>query len=505
MADPPSLWSQLLDGWKSFANLASGDVAKVVGLWTAARSAVQTVAGGIAEVVTYEAIRDIQAKHLDHPLTPAVLADMAVRNIIGSEAGGSTAPILGNIDGHDLYAEAAFSGIDLQRMNALILDTGESYGILDALRLWNRGTYLHAANPNPDNSAGQPLYVQGGSQAQLYGITENELDTVIHYSRVRDQFIADLKLLSKSTLSPADAVEVAVKEVMSVDDAQALYAAAGGMPEQFHMMVDASGDSAGMEHAMELFNHGLITAATLQRVLGMSRINPRFYDLYLPQGNALPLMSQRWLAPYEISEAAKVGSATPAEATKWLTQAGYPADQVAAFVQTLTPTAVAKPKEETASMVLEEYQAGMLTQATATTALTNLGYAAAAVPFLLQYAQARQVISARNTAVSRIRTGYLLSLTTQDQARNELAQVGVPATAVNTLVADWTAEAAVPHTALSVAEIGWFVEHATIPLSQGETLWKMRGLTEADVALMAKRYPPPPPVTPPATVSNTGL
>lgn len=500
-----SMWEQLLDGWKSFANLASEDVAKVVGLWTAARAAVGTVASGIAEVATYETVRNTQAKYLDKELTPAVLADMVVRNIIASDAGTSTTPILSNIDGHDVYAEAAFSGIDHERLNALILDTGESYGILDALRLYNRGQYLHAANPNPDTDAGQPLYVEGGSQAALYGITEPELETVIHYSRVRDQFIADLKLLSKNTLTPADAVEIAVKQIMSTDDAQDLFAAGGGIPEQFHLLVDAAGDSAGVEKAVELAAHGVITQAQLQRIVGMSRMNPRFYYLTEPDAAGNIPLNTKWLPPFEIKEAVAANPALAPQAMQWMTEAGYPADQAKAFAASLTPATVAKAKTETEAMVLEEYQAGLLTQAEASTGLTNLGYSAASIPFLLQYAQAKQVISARNTAVSRIRTGFLLQLTTADQARSELAQVGVQATAVNTLIADWTAELAVPHTALSIAEIGWFVEHGTITLAEGESLWKMRGLTAADVALMAQRYPPPAPKATTGTTSDTGL
>lgn len=185
-------------------------------------------------------------------------------------------------------------------------------------------------------------------------------------------------------------------------------------------------------------------------------------------------------------------------------QQGYPQDQAAAFAASLAAAPTAKAKEETAAMVLEEYQAGLLSQDQATTALSNLGYATAAVPYLLQYAQAKQVIAARNTAITRIRSGYLLNLTTEDQARNELSQVGVPATAVTTLIADWTAELAVPHTALTVAEIGWFVEHGVITEAQAQSYWKMKGLTDTDVALMAQRYPAPPPVAPEAPAGSGG-
>jgi hypothetical protein len=249
---------------------------------------------------------------------------------------------------------------------------------------------------------------------------------------------------------------------------------------------------------VELAAHNVISAETLSAVLHMSRMNPRFYPLaeQLPDGT-YPL-NTKWLPPFEIKEAATAGQIDVATATKWMMQNGYPADQAAAFAKTIAGTAPAKAKEETAAMVLEEFSAGMLTNAETTTALTNLGYTAAAVPFLTQYATAKRVMAARNTAVSRIRQGYLLGLTTADQATNELSQVGIGATAITAYIADWTAELAVPHTALTVAEIGWFVEHGVITEAKAEQLWKMKGFTADDVALMAQRYPPP--ATPPPAV-----
>jgi hypothetical protein len=75
---------------------------------------------------------------------------------------------------------------------------------------------------------------------------------------------------------------------------------------------------------------------------------------------------------------------------------------------------------------------------------------------------------------------------------------------VTTLISDWTAELAVPHTALTVAEIGWFVEHAVITPAEAQTLWRMKGLTDTDAALMAQRYPAPAPKAPAAPAGSGG-
>ena len=411
----PSIWTQISNTIGSLVTLSPDSLAKAWGLWTAAKAAVNTVASGVASAAVGKTIYDAQAHYQPNPLTPAVLADMVVRNIVPDSTGttGTSGdpnfppPRMSGVEGNTATEEAARSGLSGNRFAALAYATGESYGIVDALRMWDRGNYLHAVNPNTDTSPGQPLYVAGGSQATLYGITEAELDTVIAYSRVRDQFIPDLKKSAKSTISGADVVEAAVKQILSVDDAQDLYAAAGGMPEQFHMLVDAAGDSAGIEKAVELAAHGVISQSQLRQIVAMSRINPRFYYLTEPStatydnpGAETAPLNLKWLPPFEIKEAATAGVVSRDQALQWMLQQGYPQDQAAAFAGTITAAAGTTVKRESEAMIVTELTAGMLSQAEATTALTNLGYAPDAIPFVLQYAQARATITARNSAVS---------------------------------------------------------------------------------------------------------
>lgn len=511
----PSFWTNFVSILQSFATLDPDALAKAWGLWTAARAAVSTVASGVASAAVGSTIYKAQAQYVPNPLTPAVLADMVVRNILPDSTGTTGTPppgfpdprMPGGVSGNTATEEAALSGINGNRFAALAYATGESYGIVDALKMWDRGNYLFASNPGPSYATGTPLYISGGSQADLYGITEAELDTVIAYSRVRDEFIPDLKKSAKNTISPADAVEIAVKQIMSVADATNLYAAGGGMPEQFQMLVDSAGDSAGVEKAAELYGHGVITYGQLQQVVAMSRMNHRFYYL-AGIGTDGPTTSEpyqapfnlKWLPPYEIKEAATAGVVTQQQALTWMLEQGYPEDQAEAFAGTITSTSTATVKHETEAMVLTELQAGMITEADATTALANLGYASTAIPFLLQYAQAKAVISARNTAVSRVRAGYLAGAVTADQATASLSQVGVPQATITALLADWTAELSVPHTALTVAQIGKLLEENIITADEASSLWRLRGYSLTDVGYLFSLYPPP---TPPPSAAVT--
>ena len=203
-----SLGEDILNAIELIPSYTVEAIASLIGAITTAHQAIRTVATGIAAAVAQDAVNKANASYANVPLSPAVLADMAIRNLTFANA---SLPVDGG-----LVNEALLSGINPERFAAMVLDTGESYGIIDALRLWHRGTYLTGD----------------------YGIAEDELDTVIYYSRVRDQFIPDLKKLSWNTMSEADAINTLVKGKADQAQAMAWYQAAGGMPEQFEVLYE---------------------------------------------------------------------------------------------------------------------------------------------------------------------------------------------------------------------------------------------------------------------------
>ena len=484
----------------------AGDLAKAVGVWTAARAAVSTVASGVAAAATQATVAKANARYQGTPISPAALADMVVRNVLtgpGVPAANARVP---SVDGNTAEQEAALSGLSPERFAALVLDNGESYGILDALRMYNRGTLMPSLTPGPAYETGVPLYEGGQNLAQKYGISYDELLKVIHYSRVRDEFVPDFLKLAKSTLSGADAVELAVKEIVDKDTARSLFEAAGGVGEQFDALVDASGDSLGLEKAADLLAHGVIDEGQMKQIIGLSRANPRFYRYYLPDQTGVPPVVRKWLPIYELRVALETGMIGQEKALEWMKQEGYDGEQSALFLAAAQIGSLQNPKAESMAIILNEYTSNMLTEAEATTALEHLGYVGEAIPYLLQYAQSKAVISARNTAVSRVRAAYLLGLLTNDQATGDLGQLGVPAAAIRTLVTDWEVEKSVPHTLLTTAQIGKLVKDGAMDTATATRYWSMRGYTSEDIGWLFQIYPPPPgtgEVPPPAGSPGT--
>ena len=512
-----SLVTTLLNGWKAAIDNAPTALADALGLWYAARAALQTVASGVAAAVSQDTINQALAKYTYVPLSPAAIGVAAVRNVVPDPTGATGKPPpeyppaqFPSIDSHDIVAEAALSGMDLARLEVLLASTGESYGVIDALRLYNRYKGLWATAPNPDYTPGAPLYVAGTDLGPAWGIPLSEFDTVVARSDIRPEFVPDLLLLAKDSVTPADVVMMAVKEILDMPTATDLYAAVGGFPEQFPALVDAAGDAAGIEKAVALWMHGAITTSELTQILAMSRVNPRFYSLYTPlpstAGPVVPgqavdaaapttwetgwqiAANAKYLGAFEIGDLVKNGDITADVALQWLLQEGYPTDQAQTYASLGGKPSDAV-KQQTEAMVLDEYAAGMYTQAQATAALTNMGYTAAAIPVILASAAARMSIAARNEAVNRVKAAYLRGNITSNQVAIDLAELNIPATAITAYLGAWGVELATPTGHLSPSEIGWFLERGFLTPAQATARWQAGGLSAPDAQLLLNRYP----------------
>ncbi len=475
-----SIGDTLVGIWEGALQLVPESLGAALSAWETARQAIRTVASGVAQAATQSVINQVLAKYQDVPLTPAVLADMAIRNLTIPTDGGTIDP--------GLMLEASYSGYNPGRFAALVLETGEPYGIDQALSLWWNSQFLIAPEANTDTSPTAPLYASGASLASTYGITEDELTKVVHYSRVRDEFIPDLKLLPWSTMTKADAIETVIKGKASQDLALALFVAAGGMPEQFQLLVDSAGDSIGVEKAVSLNAHGMITDQELAQVIYQSRINPEFYDV-------AKLTNAKWLAPYQIEKLLTNGVVDPTTVVTWLTEEGYPADQANAFVVAATAGTVHSVKAETQGIILSEYEAQVITADQATTALENLGYTADSIPFLLESYDARRALAMRNAAINRVRQAYVIYNITEAQAKADLVNLGLSTASIDQFLTYWTIEQQTNIHRLSAAQVGKLAEDGVITGDDAVTRWVQMGYAPDEADLLTYIYPPATPVT----------
>ena len=371
------------------------------------------------------------------PLPPADAAEAVMRGIR---------------DQADMTQEAAYSGYDETTFETLVHLTGEPPGPVDMLSLWRRGV-----------------------------ITEDFLDKAILFSRIKDEYIPTIKELAHSWMSPADAIELAIKGIVTLDDAKHFFTVAGGIEEQFDVLYLAAGNAIGADQAMNLWNHKLIDEAEVDRVLGRTRMNPTFYP-------TAKLLRHKYLSTHQVLQALKAGAVSAADATTWLLQDGVPQEQVSAIVAGTKPTSTTKHKSDTEALVVQQYVDKLLTEAEAEQALAQLGYDAADAKLILRTADAKRADSQLQGAVSSVRHAYLAHHITRLQASQDLDKLNVPAGARDQWLNAWDVEASTGTKTLSEAMVGNLAKKGIITYGKAIERWQAMGYSLDDSQLLAQHY-----------------
>src|SRR5271170_2378315 len=127
-----NLLTTFLDGWKAAIDNAPTALAQAVGLWFAAKAAIQTVAAGVAGAVSQATINTANAKYMGMPLSPSVLATGTVRGVWPDSSGGTgtlpsgypAAEYPNGVAGNTITEEAALSGLNGNRFAGMVAATG---------------------------------------------------------------------------------------------------------------------------------------------------------------------------------------------------------------------------------------------------------------------------------------------------------------------------------------------------------------------------------------------
>ena len=433
-------WEDFLKTWAE--NFVEDDIivmAGALGLFKAAMDVI-SMAGQIEAQGTINHLYSMQP---DAPISPQILADMVERNIVGQ----------------DWAAEhASWSGISNDLFDLMVKDTGEPPGIMEMLSLLRRGD-----------------------------LSESTFDQMVAYSRIRTEWTDQVKRLQYVTMSAADAINAVVKGVIDSDTGQTYFEHAGGMADQYQTLLDASGDAIGVEQVLNLWLHGYATSDDVKAVILHSRINPTFE----------PLAAQLWhkyMPAFQVERILKAGGCTPEQASTWMSQLGYSADQVAAFVAAGSGTAIVKAKEVTEAQILDLYEAQFITQQDATTLLTDLGYPATAINYILEVTDAKKALAQLNKARTAVQKAYIAGQLDEADARSELAQLEVPLEAVGQYITDWNIERKLAFKTLTMAEVGGAYKKGFITDADALARWSAMGYNSTDSGILLAIYGGPPPV-----------
>jgi hypothetical protein len=387
----------------------------------------------IMRVSSQTLINQLWQEALSVPISPADASDMVVRQILTRDEGAT---------------QAAMSGVSGSDFDNLVAITGEPPGPMDLLKLWLRGA-----------------------------IDKPTLEEAIRYSRIRDDYIAYVEQMAYSQMSPADAIELAVKQIVSNDDAAAYFERGGGLASDFNMLLDGAGNSIGAEAAMGLWNHGLIDQAEVERILAHTRINPSFYA-------DAELLRHKFLGVIQIQSMIKAGTVSEADATSWLLADGYEADQVAAFVGAHSSTGGSTAKSETMGLVTSLYTDHLLTATEAEAALLDIGYTTEIADLIVANVDAKRALAQTSAAVGAVRAAYITRRITRLAASGDLDSLGVPADARDQWLTDWDVELSTHVKTLSEAQIVAAVKKSVFTTAEALARLEQLGYSSGDATVL---------------------
>lgn len=425
-----------------------------------------------------------------NPIVTAIIANDPNTQLSPAEAAAAKVRGLGAIQ--DLNWEAARSGVDferfvvLQELNTTVLAPGEIIelyrrgilglddalkrlhrtgfdghhakellnlartliGMPDASAMWNRSIIdteelvrIGVANGYTDDEArkfaelgGEPPPPELLYAAYRRGIID--LDTLrrgIVQGPIRNEWFPLLEQMSMHPMTPEQAASAVTQGHMTIARGRQIAHEYGLNPEDFETIVETSGRPPGVEFAGEALLRGFITEDEFRAMFLESAIKNRYIDTIrkmvtrlVPQETARSLLSK--------------GVITEERTREILRQHGFAPEDIDSLIAASTVERTQAARDLSLSMVQELYTEQEITADDAMGMLQALGYDEQEAGWLLDLADLRRERTYRSAVVTRVRSGFVKGLITEESAVTTLDALGVPPARRDTLLSLWSIE-----------------------------------------------------------------
>lgn len=419
------------------ANLADRIIMRVLSL-------VAMVAGAIPAIghPTIERLRqDSLTRWPVTPIDPASCAD-AIQRAVLSEA--------------DWRGEAALSGVDPARLDALVGLAGNPPGPAELVDQWRRGLLDDAG-----------------------------LERGIRQGRTKNEWLGFYRALRHLPISVGDLVNAAVQNHLPRDQAAARADGLGITAADFATLYENAGAPPGVMEVLHLWNRGELSEAEVDQAIRESRLK----DKYLP---GIKRLAEYLPPPRTVTTLLAHGAITRAQAVDLFRRNGLTAELADAYAASAVHAKAATHKELATGQVTSLYADRLISRADATADLLRIGYAAAEAELLLDLADARARQKVRTQAVNRVRTLFVGRRIDRATAESDLAKVGLDASQVGDLLPLWEIEQATPTRSLTEAQVMKAWSDGVI--SEADARGRLAGLgyAPADVDVLARTYGPAP-------------
>ena len=390
------------------------------------------------------------AELIDNPLDPAVIATAIQRSIIEApfDLPVAAPTATGNVkafptSGIDAKQEAAWSGIDLDRLEVMTAIVGLPMSLQEAASGYFRGI----------------LTIDDYYRAVAEGDTRNEWrDVILEQARAilsPDQWA---ELFIRGWVTQAELYAGTAEHGMTTANTDYL-AELKGRPIPVHQIV------TGLARGGTYTGDAQTVPEPFLKSLQESDIRPEWYGLAYANRYSLP-------SAFVLKALATAGDLTQAQSETILLQIGWPPD-LATSVSTVwaggTATTAAQ-KKQTLSHLTAEYLSGALTESALTTALVGLGYTAQQAADEIALAEFNAAKTARTKATNAVGKRYIAAQISEAAATTALEGMGWPAGAVTNFITAWTEERNAQLTTLTVAQVAAALKAGALLASQATPL-----------------------------------
>lgn len=354
----------------------------------------------------------------------------------------------GNLEAQAAVDALERTGFELGQANHLLSLARTYIPLPDAAQMWGRDAItteelrqLAAIGGFTEKDADRYSELAGEPPAPelLYGafrrgfINAARLRRGIVQGPIRNEWIDVLEEMAYHSMTPDAAAAAVTQGHMSIEDGEKIGREYGLTPGQFSILVDTSGRPPGLDFAAEAFLRGFLTEAEWEAMFLESSIKNKYIPVMrkmrtrlMPRETATMLLTRGVISEQRCADI--------------LRQLGYDADDVEAFIAAAT-TDRGQPQRDltlaTTRSLFVEYE---ISEEQATAMLQALGYDDNEVALELTLGMLARERTARNAAITRIRSGFVRGLLSDQDASNAMDALGVRPERRDALLGIWAIE-----------------------------------------------------------------
>jgi hypothetical protein len=361
-----------------------------------------------------EAIRLLTIQAVPEPLAQMIVS-LASQEL--SPADAALAVLRGNMSETEGLRVASENGLTAEQFNVLIGNTGEPPGVMDMLTMHRRGIIDQAT--------------------LIRGILQ---------SRVRNEWIPALLGYQFQPMTTADAIDAAVQNHLSVDQARQIALLNGLEASAFDPLAATAGEPLSKTEMLRLFRQGKVTVDQVKQALRESRLKDKYVDTALELSVQIPPL-------FTIRAMITSGSITDEQAAELLHEDGYQDFVIKAVIHSAHKQKTVKVKELTEGMLSALYQEQAITAVQFREQLKAHGYTDAEAVQIQQIDDWRIAKANRDNAISHLRSMYVGGKIDSAKVQAELNALQVPSDMRDKLMADWDLERSATVRMLTEAQI----------------------------------------------------